>query len=197
MQNFYYSYQFVSRNKDNECVEFFEPRHRSGIICLHTTHPVPTWGEFIEVMSDPTTNLAKEFAQFTSDGEDGEVSRLYVNINCCTHAALNKALMKSLIDDEVANLRHIDSKLASLAATAPRATRRWLLDCDCSRDETHEVADELKQVSVPDVRIYRTLNNFAIVCGRGFDSRELIKRHPKVELKRDSAALLISHAMKR
>lgn len=172
---------FISRNKDNKHIEGFKERRESFI----TTRE---WND---------ERLVSKFHAFCEYGKDNEVCRYYYSVNARDPELTRRELMKFLIDTPDFNLCAIESKLAGISATAACACeKRWLFDFDVDEDKSAVdfLCDVLlySKLSMDEVRIYKTPNGFAIICERGFDTRDLMKKwQGKVELKRDDVLLVM------
>lgn len=66
------------------------------------------------------------------------------------------------------------------------------MDCDVERDEFGSIQKYLNEnPNVNTFRSYETPNGFGIITN-SFDTRELLKKHPNVELKRDGQKFVIA-----
>lgn len=161
---------FRSRNKDNKHIEGFKERRRSF------------------VSTKTPKELMDSFDAFVEKGVPGEVSRFYHSVNARDNSKIRKALIHYLIDHEDFDVTKLPGKTASIASlTENAAEKRWLFDFD---EEKHLIGDFLNDVrqEVPfgvDIIPHQTPNGYAVIVGRGFDTRELLKRWSKVDLKRD------------
>ena len=161
---------FISRNKDNEGVEGFKKRSES----------------FLSTKS--VEELSEEFNLFVAKGVAEEVSRFYHHVNARDNDKIRKALLHHLIDHENINMASLPQKVASIASKAEnRAESKWLFDFD---DDNHLINDFVNDIrkEVPShvaVIPQQTPNGHAVVVGQGFDTRELLAKWDKVELKRD------------
>ena len=163
---------FISRNKDNAHIEGY--RHRSKSFLAD---------DF------PSDRLVKKFNDFVEAGLCGEFCRFYVSINEVDETKVKKELAKFLIDEAVTptswKLRRIEDKTVSLALKKKnKLEKRWLFDCDVDESTALAFTKEIPS----DVRytIHKTPNGFAVVTERVFDTREILKRYPGIELKRDA-----------
>ena len=164
---------FVSRNKDNTCVENFVERRMSFI-----TH---------DTLDSEV--LKRKFSDFVNAGQPGETSRLYYSVNERDGEKIYKALLHFLIDNPEFNLCSIGSKLAGIAASKECAkTKRWMFDFDI--DDENKVKEFCEDIANIDkevkVIVCKTPHCYAIITDRGFDTRELFKKwNQDVGLKRD------------
>ena len=167
---------FVSRNKDNKDVPNFVERRKSFI----TTKDI----------SFNTSALLQEFINFTKEGVDGEMSRMYVSVNSRDGQKIHKQLLHFLIDNPDFNLCSIQSKLAGIAAQKDCAKeKKWLFDFDINNyAKANEFMEDIKNIEPNiDMTIYFTPNGYAIVTNRGFDTRKLFEKWTdNVTLKRDA-----------
>src|SRR5699024_4496047 len=90
------------------------------------------------------------------------------------------------IDNPDVKLESLEGRIASLASRSEnKKTKRFLLDCDVEKNEFNSILEYLD--SVPNMEVfetYKTPNGFGVITS-GFDTRELLKSYPDVELKRD------------
>lgn len=171
----YRVFLFVSRNKDNKCVDNYRQRKVS-----HLSNKKPE--EFLE-----------EFSSFVSDGGIGELSRFYVSVNRRDLEKTKKALQVSLIVDNV-DITKLDSKVVSLSAKPENTLDHyWMFDFD-SNDSS--LLDQfIKDVSKysgydVDIETITTKNGYAVMVSRGFDTRVLLDKYKDiVTLKRDGMYL--------
>lgn len=162
---------FVSRNKDNSNINGFKPR----------VHSFLTQKNLLQ--------LYREFKKFSNDGVRGESSRMYVSVNERNHYVVLRNLQHYIIDHPDINLAKIDNLIASLSTKPGTAkTKRWLFDFDYN-DLTlvHEFINDLIScgVNYRKISLSKTPNGFAVVTEHGFDTRNLLNKWEKVELKRD------------
>lgn len=159
---------FVSRNKDNKDIEGYKQR------------------KFPFLTSKSEEELIDAFEDFAQEGVLGETSRFYISVNTRSHEKTHKALLHYLIDNPDVKLESIAGKISSLASKEEnRNSRLFLLDCDVGKEEFESIKKHLDQTpKVEIIEMYETPNGFGIITS-GFDTRELLKRHPNVGLKRD------------
>ncbi len=127
-----YVYLFVSRNKDNVGVKNFKQRKKVFILK----------GEGLY-----TNKLEKEWNNFVSEGQVGELSRFYVSVNPRDMEKVKRQLTHKLIEDEV-NLFKIQSLVCALAnRDENKSGRDWLLDIDknCSEEQMYDIIEEINQ----------------------------------------------------
>lgn len=174
-----YVVTFVSRNKDNVGVKDFRPRVKNMLV-------------------DPRTNeIDSLFTDFVNKGVKGEFCRCYLAINETDEEKVKVALAKFLIDEAVSpsdwNLTKIQSKVAALSSLSQnKKTKHWLFDCDCNHTTTVAFMDDILKTD-PEVEILQvspTPHGYALVVSRGFDTREILKKYPDIELKKDSPVCL-------
>jgi len=167
-----YVINFISRNKDNANIEGFKPRSKSFL----------TEG-FLN------KELDEKFKDFIEKGMDGEFSRFYVSINRVDETKVKKELAKFLIDEAITptnwKLEQIENKVVSLASKVEnKLEKKWLFDCDTDLNTTlafiKEIPAEIKYA------IHRTPHGFAVITSRGFDTREILKKYPDIDLKKDA-----------
>lgn len=164
---------FHSRNKDNQGVEGFKQRTKTFL------------------SSEPIKKLKEDFKGFVEKGVDGEFSRLYISVNARDEEKVKKQLMHELIDDNI-DLTTIKSKLVSIASKSNcRLEKKWMFDFD-SQDKNllENFIEDLWGIIQTDkkdatLESYKTPNGYAVIINKGFDTRELLKKYPFVELKRD------------
>lgn len=159
---------FKSRKKDNIIFDF-EPRKKS-------------------FLSDKSVDeLMDSFLDFANQGVRGELSRFYININERDNAKIITALEHYLLDHPDFLLTKLKQKSVSLAMKPENAkTHKWLFDYD-STGHLSEFKHDLMNVgfTADEIKIYKTVHNYSVVVDHGFDCRELLKKYPKCELKRD------------
>ena len=171
---------FVSRNKDNSWLnnsicQPFKPRTKSFVA---------------EVSPFDVLSLYDEFETFVNEGINGEISRLYVSVNARDEQKVHRALIHELIDKPDFDMTKIDSKIASIAMKpVNRKTSYWLFDFDRRDFDLFykfmtEVSEQTKILAQKP-----TMNGYALVVARGFDTREILKKYPMATLKRDSMLL--------
>lgn len=186
----FYCVLFMSRNKDNKNVKNFKPRRQSFLI-----------NNFHEIYS---YRFHQKFLDFRDEGVNGELSRCYVSFNLRDASKVRKELLINLIEDEDISLIHITSKIVGLAmGLGMNKTKRWMFDVDTlDDDKVNGFLEELKSYGYKGVDIdsflsttespellycrRRTINGYAVLVNRGFDTREILKgREDWVTLKRD------------
>ena len=185
----FYCVSFMSRNKDNKDVENFKQRRQSFLI-----------DDFDELY---TYRFIKKFLNFRDEGVKGELSRCYVSFNLRDASKVRKSLLIDLIEDDDVSLTHMTSRIVSLAMKAGmNKTKRWMFDVDTlDDDKVNEFLKELESYGFKrtDLNYFfttessellyhkrRTINGYAILVNRGFDTREILKdREDWVTLKRD------------
>lgn len=161
---------FVSRNKDNKNLEDFKERRVSF------------------VSDELGDSLLEKFEHFVELGRDGEMCRLYQSVNKRDPQKIRIALLHSLIDDEHFNPVNLPQKLASIAAKKENATeKKWLFDFDENETMIEEFISDIEKAGLlkNEIQTHKTPNGYAVIVERGFDTRELLCKWPKVELKRD------------
>lgn len=178
---------FVSRNKDNKELENFSERRKS----FTTTRSFE--------------DIEHQFKSFTQEGQDGEMSRMYVSVNPRSNSKTFKALQHKMLDDEF-NLATIPQRIAALASLKENAydtkNLNWLFDFDPVDDRDleellKEFVEDVKKYHLgtqtrkgekrPEltVKTYKTPNGYSVIVDQRFDTRELLKKWSNVELKRD------------
>lgn len=180
---------FVSRNKDNKDVENFKQRRQSFLI-----------DDFNEIY---TYRFIQKFINFRNEGVSGELSRCYISFNLRDASKVRKNLLIDLIEDDDVSLTHMTSRIVSLAMKAGmNKTKRWMFDVDTlDDDKVNEFLKELESYGFKgtDLKSFfttessellyhkrNTINGYAILVNRGFDTREILKdREDWVTLKRD------------
>lgn len=188
-KDFYYV-SFMSRNKDNKDVENFKQRRQSFLI-----------DDFDEIYG---YRFHQKFLNFRDEGVNGELSRCYISFNLRDASKVRKSLLIDLIEDEDISLTHMTSRIVSIAMKAGmNKTKRWMFDVDTlDDDKVNEFLKELESYGFKrtDIETFftttensellyyyrRTINGYAILVNRGFDTREILKnRKDWVTLKRD------------
>lgn len=185
----FYCVLFISRNKDNKNVKNFKQRRQSFLI-----------NDFNELY---TYRFTQKFINFRDEGVSGELSRCYISFNLRDASKVRKSLLVDLIEDEDVSLTHMTSRIVSLAMKAGmNKTKRWMFDVDTLDDDKVDgflkelesygyIGTDLKSFFTTEGSelLYhkrRTLNGYAILVNRGFDTREILKdREDWVTLKRD------------
>lgn len=159
---------FRSRNKDNQGVEGFKQRTKTFL------------------SSEPIEKLKEDFKGFVEKGVHGEFSRFYISVNVRDEDKIKKELMHELINDNV-DLEKVKTKLVSIAAQKKCASdRNWLFDFDSEEESLlKHFIEDIEDQSFANVIYRKTPNGYAVIVDCGFDTRELLKKYPFVELKRD------------
>ena len=176
---------FKSRNKDNKHIEGFKERSNSFI------------------SSKSYSELLPDFKAFVEKGVKGELCRMYISVNPRSNSKTFKALQHKMIDGEF-DLSTLPQKVASIAAIKENAddskNLKWLFDFDPipNTDIKESVKDFVEDIKncyentqrkddAPiDIEIRKTLNGYAIIVDRRFDTRRLLNKWKNTELKRDA-----------
>lgn len=176
---------FKSRNKDNKHIEGFKERSNSFI------------------SSKSYSELLPDFKAFVEKGVTGELCRMYMSVNPRSNSKTFKALQHKMIDSEF-DLSTLPQKVASIAALKGNAddskNLKWLFDFDPipNTDIKESVKDFVEDIKncyentqrkddAPiDIEIRKTLNGYAIIVDRRFDTRRLLNKWKNTELKRDA-----------
>lgn len=159
---------FTSRNKDNKELPFFKERTKAFL----TTKTVE--------------ELKDEFDLFVEKGRLKETSRFYISVNERDNSKVQKALMHYLLDNDI-NMASLPSKIASVASKKENAlTNKWMFDYDDDKSKIDEFIADVTELYLDVPEKFETPNGYAVVVKRGFDTRELLKKWGKVELKRDA-----------
>lgn len=176
---------FKSRNKDNKHINGFKERTNSFI------------------SSRSYAELLPDFKAFVEKGVSGELCRMYMSVNPRSNSKTFKALQHKMIDGEF-DLSSLPQKVASIAALKGNAddskNLKWLFDFDPipSADIKESVKEFVKDVKACyenterkddtpiDVEIRKTLNGYAIITNKRFDTRWLLNKWKNTELKRDA-----------
>ena len=187
----FYCVLFMSRNKDNKDVKNFKPRRQSFLI-----------SDFNEVYYG--YRFHQKFLNFRDEGVDGELSRCYISFNLRDASKVRKSLLIDLIEDDSVSLTHMTSRIVSIAMkVGMNKTKRWMFDVDtldddkvnaflkdlesCGYKET-DGTTFFKTMDTSELLYHsrRTINGYAVLVNRGFDTREILKdREDWVTLKRD------------
>lgn len=167
-----YVISFISRNKDNVKIEGFKPRSKNFL-----------------TEDFPSEELNEKFEDFIKKGVDGEFSRFYVSINRVDEIKVKKELAKFLIDEAITptnwKLEQIENKVVSLASKVEnKLEKKWLFDCDTDLNTTLAFIKEIP--AEVEYTMHRTPHGFAVITSRGFDTREILKKYPDIDLKRDA-----------
>lgn len=170
---------FVSRNKDNKHLENFKERRMSFI-----TH------------DKNSPELTARFEHFVRNGQYNEFSRAYISVNPRSSKKTFKALQHLMLDQEF-HIGLIEPKLASIAAKHENILdskkRRVLFDFDKSEDHDlilhlDQFEKDIKEIDKDiELLFIRTPNGFSVIPHKRFDTRELLKKYPNVEVKRDDS----------
>lgn len=176
---------FKSRNKDNKHIEGFKERSNSFI------------------SSKSYSELLPDFKAFVEKGVTGELCRMYMSVNPRSNSKTFKALQHKMIDSEF-DLSTLPQKVASIAVLKGNAddskNLKWLFDFDPipNTDIKESVKDFVEDIKncyentqrkddAPiDIEIRKTLNGYAIIVDRRFDTRRLLNKWKNTELKRDA-----------
>lgn len=176
---------FKSRNKDNKHIEGFKERSNSF------------------VSSKSYSELLPDFKAFVEKGIKGELCRMYISVNPRSNSKTFKALQHKMIDGEF-DLSTLPQKVASIAAIKENAddskNLKWLFDFDPIPDtdikESVErfVEDiktcygntECKDDKPINIEVRKTLNGYAVIVNKHFDTRWLLNKWKNTELKRDA-----------
>ena len=187
----FYCVLFMSRNKDNKDVVGFKQRRQSFLI-----------SDFNEVYYG--YRFHQKFLNFRDEGVDGELSRCYISFNLRDASKVRKSLLIDLIEDDSVSLTHMTSRIVSIAMKAGmNKTKRWMFDVDTlDDDKVNAFLKDLESHGYIETDAYaffsatetsallycsqRTINGYAVLVNRGFDTREILKdREDWVTLKRD------------
>lgn len=166
----YHVVMFVSRNKDNSKLQNFKQRTKAFL-----TQKYPE-------------ELETDFSEFCERGVAEEMSRFYVSVNARKHEVIHKALQHYLIDNQDASLANIEKLIASLSMKQGTAlTKKFLFDIDDDPQCIGMFVDQVEQAlgSSTMIKVHETVNGYAVVTDQGFDTRDLLEKWKKVELKRD------------
>lgn len=159
---------FTSRNKDNKELPFFKERTKAFL----TTKTVE--------------ELKDEFDLFVEKGRLKETSRFYISVNERDNSKVQKALMHYLLDNDI-NMASLPSKIASVASKKENAlTNKWMFDYDDDKSKIGDFIADVTELYLDVPEKFETPNGYAVVVKHGFDTRELLKKWGKVELKRDA-----------
>lgn len=176
---------FKSRNKDNKHIEGFKERSNSFI------------------SSKSYTELLPDFKAFVEKGVTNELCRMYISVNPRSNSKTFKALQHKMIDGEF-DLSTLPQKVASIAAIKENAddskNLKWLFDFDPIPDtEIKESVErfvediktcygntERKDDKPINIEVRKTLNGYAVIVNKRFDTRWLLNKWKNTELKRDA-----------
>ena len=162
---------FKSRNKDNKHIEGFKERSNSFI------------------SSKSYTELLPDFKAFVEKGIKGELCRMYMSVNPRSNSKTFKALQHKMIDSEF-DLSTLPQKVASIAALKGNAddskNLKWLFDFDpIANANIKEFVEDIKTCyenterkdDAPiDIEIRKTLNGYAVIVNKRFDTRSLLNK---------------------
>lgn len=93
-----------------------------------------------------------------------------------------------LIDNQDASLANIEKLIASLSMKQGTAlTKKFLFDFDDDPQYIGMFVDHVEQTlgNSSMITVHETVNGYAVVTDQGFDTRDLLEKWKKVELKRD------------
>lgn len=172
---------FKSRNKDNKELEGFKERTVSFV----------TGKDY----ASGYEGIRRKFKSFAEEGVEGELSRCYMSLNDRDPEKVNKALLHYLIDHPEMNPASLPQKVAGIAArTENRAESKWFFDFDekgqLKAFRFRKLVSEYSGIPMNKIPQIKTINGWAIIVDHGFDTRELLKEYPDVELKRDDLLLI-------
>lgn len=174
-ENNLYVVLFVSRNKDNKDIKNFKERRKAF------------------VSSKSIEELKQEFLIFRNKGFNSEKCRFYISTNARNRIKINKALTHFLIDNPEIPSEDIPAIIVRIAAKKENALeKKWLFDFDDNNENNCNIFCKMINDIDPDVNItkYKTPNGFHIISNRGFDTRKLFEKFPKVTLKKDAFRLV-------
>lgn len=177
-ENNLYVVLFVSRNKDNKDIKNFKERKKAF------------------VSSKSIEELEQEFLIFCNKGLDSEMCRFYISTNARDRIKINKALAHFLIDNPEIPSEDIPAMIVRIAAKKENALeKKWLFDFDDNNENNCNIFCKMINDIDPNVNItkYKTPNGFHIISDRGFDTRKLFEKFPKVTLKKDDLRLVQYH----
>lgn len=162
---------FISRNKDNKNIPNFKVRKES-MFC----HADANF-------------IAKHFDDFIANGVKGETCRCYISCNARDPKKVKTQLLHYLIDKEDINYTYLNAVVAGIAAKKECALEKhWFFDFDSA--DMLKLGEFVKDIHIIDPGVqtltYQTPHGHAVVCERGFDTRELMKKWGDIAtLKRD------------
>lgn len=180
-ENNLYVVLFVSRNKDNKDIKNFKERKKAF------------------VSSKSIEELKQEFLIFCNKGLDSEMCRFYISTNARDRIKINKALTHFLIDNPEIPSEDIPAMIVRIAAKKENALeKKWLFDFDNNNEDDCNIFCKMINDIDPNVSItkYKTPNGFHIISNRGFDTRKLFEKFPKITLKKDDLRLVQYHINK-
>lgn len=176
---------FKSRNKDNKHIEGFKERSNSFI------------------SSKSYSELLPDFKAFVEKGVKGELCRMYISVNPRSNSKTFKALQHKMIDGEF-DLSTLPQKVVSIAAIKENAddskNLKWLFNFDPIananiKESVKEFVEDIKTCyentqrkdDTPiNIEIRKTLNGYAVIVDKRFDTRSLLNKWKNTELKRDA-----------
>ena len=176
---------FKSRNKDNKHIDGFKERSNSFI------------------SSKSYSELLPDFKAFVEKGVKGELCRMYMSVNPRSNSKTFKALQHKMIDGEF-DLSTLPQKVASIAAMKGNAddskNLKWLFDFDPIpntdiKESVKEFVEDIKTCyenterkddKPIDIEVRKTLNGYAVIVNKRFDTRWLLNKWKNTELKRDA-----------
>lgn len=166
---------FLSRNKDNKWIPGFHQRTQT----------------YLTNKDDITDYDMKNFEAFVNDGLRGEKCRLYISVNARDPQEVKKKILIDLIQNDEADLTHLESLAVSRAMRAECALEhKWMFDFDKNDfDMLLDFISDMKSLCGygDGINYYKTPNGFAVIVEHGFDCRKLLDKYSEiVELKRDS-----------
>ena len=174
-ENNLYVVLFISRNKDNKDIKNFKERRKAF------------------VSSKSIEELKQEFLIFRNKGFDSEKCRFYISTNARNRIKINRALIHFLIDNPEISSEDIPAMLVRIAARKENALeKKWLFDFDDNdEDNCNTFCNMINDIN-PNVNItkYKTPNGFHIISDRGFDTRKLFEKFPKITLQKDGLRLV-------
>ncbi len=163
---------FKARNKDNKHLLDFKEVSKS----------------FLSSKSDE--ELATKFKQFCNENPTYKC-RFYVSVNTRDDEKVRKAMMHYLLDNKPP-LSKLQQRVVSIADKPEnRASNKWLLDMDEQLTEKQRIKfllDVGEKTEVEKAKV--TPNGVHVVVSHGFDTRELCKLYPNLEVKRDAMFLV-------
>ena len=174
-ENNLYVVLFISRNKDNKDIKNFKERRKAF------------------VSSKSIEELKQEFLIFRNKGFDSEKCRFYISTNARNRIKINRALTHFLIDNPEIPSEDIPAIIVRIAAKKENALeKKWLFDFDDNNEYNCNIFCKMINDIDPDISItkYKTPNGFHIISDRGFDTRKLFEKFPKVTLKKDAFRLV-------
>ena len=174
-ENNLYVVFFTSRNKDNKDIKNFKERKKAFI------------------SSKSIEELKQEFLIFCNKGLNSEICRFYISTNARDRIKINRALIHFLIDNPKISSEDIPAMLVIIAARKENALeKKWLFDFDDNdEDNCNTFCNMINDIN-PNVNItkYKTPNGFHIISDRGFDTRKLFEKFPKITLQKDGLRLV-------